>query len=843
MNKGWKKATALTLSISIAAVNAGSSLQCKNTLFATAAEQISASDTDSKAITSVSTDIAESVSDQTNTAVLVTAAPQGEDLSYFDEETATLHLKGLVRNNIKYSDSGLALPESVEPEAVKHLVADEGTVLPADCSWFIRPLENVETVDMTNADSSNVSDMSYMFAYYWNNWFWFEYQDGYGIHVQLGLHPKLKSIDLTGFDTSKATDMHGMFSNQVELKSLDLTEFDTSNVTDMSEMFLYCGISSLDLSSFDTSNVTNMSEMFMFSSLNVLDLSNFNTSNVTDMFRMFKYSGLEKIDLSNFDTSNVTDMSQMFESCYVDLLNLSSFDTHNVKDMSYMFYGCSYLETIIVDDGWSTDSITDYQGRQMFSLCGNLKGGEGTVYDKENIDYKYARIDGGYYNNSGYLSNMAQYLDESYMDENGILHLKGHIRKDDYSLHVSPDMSYYDGIIVDEGAVFPEDCSFLFSLGEDDIGFVDLSKADTSNVTNMHCMFSGLVVDDLDLSSFDTSNVTDMSGMFDDYRYDDSLDLSNFDTSKVTDMSNMFAGCYSLESLDLSNFDTSNVTNMSGMFSMDNEYWPSFTSKLKELNLSSFDTSNVTDMSYMFYNCENLTELDLSSFNTSNVTDMSYMFNYCTNLTSLDISNFDTKNAESMKRMFSYCNRLKTLDLSSFDTSNVKDMSEMFIRCVSLKNLDLSSFGTSSVTNMYGMFAYCKSLKTITVSDKWTTGSATGNSMFNGDTYLKGGAGTEYSSSHTGIEYARIDGGKKAPGYFTKAKAEIKGSDIVTIINDIPFTELNKIITELGSIVNTTEFSDITAAAIDHINNIPSSDYSQLADIFKIVFAGNQIKL
>ena len=842
MKKGWKKATALTLSILVAAINAGSSLQCKNTFFAEAAEQVSAGDTDSKAITSISTDIAESVSDQTNTAVLVTAAPQSEDLSYFDEETATLHLKGLVRNNINDSYSGIALPEGVDPAAVKHLVADEGTVLPADCSWLIRPLENVETVDMKNADSSNVSDMSYMFAYYWENWFWFEFEDGYGIHVQLGLDPKLKSIDLTGFDTSKAMYMQGMFYNQAELESLDLTGFDTGNVTDMSRMFLYCSINSLDLSGFDTSNVTDMSEMFMFSGLDELDLSSFDTSNTTNMFRMFKYTELNKIDLSSFDTRNVTDMCEMFDNCYVDLLDLSSFDTNNVKDMSYMFYSCP-VETIIVGDGWSTDSITDYHGNKMFYHCGNLKGGEGTVYDEENTDYRYARIDGGYDNNRGYLSSMAQYLDESYMDEKGILHLKGHIRKDAYGLHVSPDMSYYDGIIVDEGAVFPDDCSYLFSLGEDSIRFVDLSKADTSNVTNMRYMFDGLVVDDLDLSSFDTSNVTDMSGMFYDYRYDDSLDLSGFDTSKVTDMSNMFAGCYSLKSLDLSSFDTSNVTNMSGMFSMDNEFWPNFDSELKELDLSSFDTSNVTDMSYMFYNCDNLTELDLSNFNTSNVTDMSSMFNYCTNLTSLDISGFDTGNAESMNKMFAYCNRLKALDLSSFDTSKVKDMSEMFIRCVSLKNLDLSSFDTSSVADMYGMFAYCKSLKTITVSDKWTTESATGRSMFNGDTYLRGGAGTAYNSSRTGIEYARIDGGKKAPGYFTKAKAEIKGSDIVTIINDIPFTELNKIITELGSIVNTTEFSDITAAAIDHINNIPSSDYSQLADFFKIVFAGNQIKL
>ena len=36
-----------------------------------------------------------------------------------------------------------------------------------------------------------------------------------------------------------------------------------------------------------------------------------------------------------------------------------------------------------------------------------------------------------------------------------------------------------------------------------------------------------------------------------------SLDVSKFDTSKVTDMGSMFSECSSLTSLDLSNFDTS----------------------------------------------------------------------------------------------------------------------------------------------------------------------------------------------------------------------------------------------------------------------------------------------
>ena len=45
-----------------------------------------------------------------------------------------------------------------------------------------------------------------------------------------------------------------------------------------------------------------------------------------------------------------------------------------------------------------------------------------------------------------------------------------------------------------------------------------------------------------------------------------SLDLSKLDTSFVTNMSSMFYDCKGLISLDLSNFNTSNVTNMGSMF-------------------------------------------------------------------------------------------------------------------------------------------------------------------------------------------------------------------------------------------------------------------------------------
>ena len=155
-------------------------------------------------------------------------------------------------------------------------------------------------------------------------------------------------IDLSNFDTSKVTNMGSMFYNMRNLTSLNLSNFDTSKVTAMSGMFTYMSnLTTLNLSNFDTSNVKYMNGMFAgMSNLVTLNLSNFNTSNVKSMFNMFgSMSNLTTLDLSNFDTSNVNDMDNMFylknedklkdklERIYVN----NDFNTAKLTNFSEMF--------------------------------------------------------------------------------------------------------------------------------------------------------------------------------------------------------------------------------------------------------------------------------------------------------------------------------------------------------------------------------------------------------------------------------------------------------------------------------------------------------------------------
>ena len=68
--------------------------------------------------------------------------------------------------------------------------------------------------------------------------------------------------DLNCIDTSKITDMSGLFTNIFNELVFDVSEWDVSNVTNMESMFFNCKKFDCDLSNWDVSKVENMSNMF-----------------------------------------------------------------------------------------------------------------------------------------------------------------------------------------------------------------------------------------------------------------------------------------------------------------------------------------------------------------------------------------------------------------------------------------------------------------------------------------------------------------------------------------------------------------------------------------------------
>lgn len=332
------------------------------------------------------------------------------------------------------------------------------------CRWMIDARGCLTIAPMEGADSGELS--------YWKDAPWYDYRDSItSAKIKDGVVAattfrmfrdcsRLISVDLSGLDTSKVTEMgredtweSGMFSGCTRLAYLDLSSLDTSNVTSMGCMFEDCSsLTSLDLSTFDTSNVVDMNSMFAgCTKLTSLDLSGFDTSKVTNMGSkssrtaagMFENcSSLVSLDLSSFDTSKVTDMSRTFFGCAkLTSLNLSRFDTSNVTYMVSMFKGCSKLTSLDLS-GFDTSSVTSMTA--MFADCSSLS----------TLDL------------SGF--NTSQVTDMSNL------------------------FSF---------------CSSLASL--------DLSGLDTSEVEDMTHMFLGCSeLTTLDLTSFDTSMAKSMDYMF-----------------------------------------------------------------------------------------------------------------------------------------------------------------------------------------------------------------------------------------------------------------------------------------------------------------------------------------
>ncbi|MDU5019344.1 MAG: BspA family leucine-rich repeat surface protein, partial [Clostridiales bacterium] len=183
-----------------------------------------------------------------------------------------------------------------------------------------------------------------------------------------GKPTKLKDIDSTVFpnlssatsfavlpkeDGTKvgveSTDLSNAFKDKTSLKTIDLTGLDTSNVTNMAYMFYNCNtLTSLNVRGWNTSDVTNMEYTFAFlKSLPELDVSSFDTSNVTNMDHMFYYcANIAEINVSNFNTKNVTKINAMFANMpKIVSLDVSSFDlsSTDLDDSNFFSITSSYF--------------------------------------------------------------------------------------------------------------------------------------------------------------------------------------------------------------------------------------------------------------------------------------------------------------------------------------------------------------------------------------------------------------------------------------------------------------------------------------------------------------------
>lgn len=321
-----------------------------------------------------------------------------------DNKPVQIDLEGVLGNVLQKTTHTFEIEQSDPGETpVKITGTFRGLFANVNILGNVEGIAPIESVSFGDADTSAITDMSYMFAQCQElsslDIRSLDTQNAGTMEKMFSACKGLTELNLTNFVTDNVTTMTRMFENSSNLISIDVSSFNTEKVTDFSYMFRYCGsvpsldlknfntakaetmrnmfdrchtLPTLDLSSFDTSNVTTMDSMFAnCKELTMINMEKFDTSQVESLYYMFaNCSKLASLDLSNFDTSSVTTMSYMFAGCtLLSDVKISQFNTERVTNVSYMFHQCLALTALDLTD-FDTSSVTN--GYRMFGGCNNL---------------------------------------------------------------------------------------------------------------------------------------------------------------------------------------------------------------------------------------------------------------------------------------------------------------------------------------------------------------------------------------------------------------------------------------------------------------------------------------
>ena len=262
-----------------------------------------------------------------------------------------------------------------------------------------REFTSIVTIDLTNVNTSKVQNFSY----------WF-----YDDKVLTDIYGKINTKGINDLKPSYGT-LNGMFNNCRKLKSIDVSEFDTSNVNSMVGTFNCCmALTSLDLSTFDTSNVVSMIDMFATcNNLKYLNVSSFDTSKVTGMGYMFYWmTALEVLDIRNFDTRSLQSLDNTFSHSGFEYIYLGeNFDTSKVINMNTTFGANNKLKAIYVKHDFvinpkntststfGNDSLVGgYESEYEFPFDNSKRGPEYAKISNENQEGYFTYLDNTEYN-------------------------------------------------------------------------------------------------------------------------------------------------------------------------------------------------------------------------------------------------------------------------------------------------------------------------------------------------------------------------------------------------------------------------------------------------------------
>lgn len=368
-----------------------------------------------------------------------------------------------------------------------------------------------------------------------------------------------------------------------------------------------------------------------------------------------------------------------FKNC--EYYNLKLLNTANVTNMKSMFYYNLHMDDAFEDiSSWVVDQVTDMYG--MFYYAGadvwdiDLSGWN--VSAVTNMSYMFYSLDSPKIN-----IDMSGWKCSALRTMSNMFYAAGNDVSSSLVLNFT-------------GIETPSLTNLTYTFAQTnakEIQFIDLDDLDTSSVTDMNNMFSGIGGKDYpelinigSLNSWDTSNVKNMRRMF--------YDIEG--NSKCSFL------------LDVSQWDTSSVTNMSGMFGM---YYSNRTTyySVQRNNMKAWSAG---DLSRKIVNQG--TPDEYVAWDTSKVINMEDMFTGCGGKTAAfnlgDIGTWDVSSVQSFKGMFYEAGYSASDwyigDLSRWNTESATDMTFMFRTAArsdsDFEPVDMSGWNVSGVTSFNG---------------------------------------------------------------------------------------------------------------------------------------------
>jgi hypothetical protein len=151
-------------------------------------------------------------------------------------------------------------------------------------------------------------------------------------------------------DTSNITDMSYMFQSAKGFETVP--QIDTSNVTNMDSIFRLSSLTTIPF--LDTSNVKNA--RYAFSSINATEMPSLDWRKLTTIESMFESAKM--VSIPDMDVPNITSVSSVFKNM-TQLQTVGKFLTPKATYFGANFYGCTNLVTIEELDLRSATSVSN----------------------------------------------------------------------------------------------------------------------------------------------------------------------------------------------------------------------------------------------------------------------------------------------------------------------------------------------------------------------------------------------------------------------------------------------------------------------------------------------------